>query len=170
MQTGMPRAWAPPLHRCGFLPRSRQMKKAPPKKQPAAQQKQQQPPQPGFGNGRIGQRERQYAPSLYDSASVWRRLTFAWISDLVARGYAAQLEEADLPDLPQGEKAAGVAALAQEHWRQELATGDPKLARALRRIVQRDCCTAALAELIKVSLQFCGPVITNVLVRARARA
>jgi ATP-binding cassette subfamily C (CFTR/MRP) protein 1 len=119
--------------------------------------------QQAFGAGRIGLRN--YAPSLYDSAGPVQRLTFAWISDLVARGYAAQLEENDLPDLPSVEQAEGVAALARQYWREELAAdGDPQLVRSLRRIVQRDCCLAAFAELIKVALQFCGPVITNVLV------
>ena len=58
---------------------------------------QQQPREQAFGTGRVGQRT--YAPSLYDAASPTERLTFAWISDLVARGYATQLEEGDLPDL-----------------------------------------------------------------------
>jgi len=123
------------------------------------------PPQhQGFGTGRIGKKALNYAPSEYDSASSMDRLTFAWISELVARGYATQLEEADLPDLPQREKTDGVAALARAYWKEEMATGDPKLVRTLRRIVQRDCCIAAGAEFVKVMLQFSGPVITNVLV------
>ena len=126
-----------------------------------------EPQQPAYGSVRLG--SRRYAPSLYDVASAGARLSFSWISPLVALGYRQTLEEGDLPDLPAVEKAAGVAALARQHWAEEqrvaaAAGSEPSLVGALTPIVRRDVQWAALAELIKVSLQFSGPVVTNIFV------
>ena len=127
-----------------------------------------EPQQPAYGSVRLGS-SRSYAASLYDSASAGARLSFGWISPLVALGYRQTLEEGDLPDLPAVEKAAGVAALAREHWAEQqrvaaAAGREPSLVSALSPIVRRDVQWAALAELIKVSLQFSGPVVTNIFV------
>jgi ABC-type multidrug transport system fused ATPase/permease subunit len=115
-------------------------------------------------------RARKYAASGYDSAGLGSRLLFSWIAPLVSLGHARPLTEEDLPDLPASQKAEGVARMATERWaaaaaRAAQSGAEPKLAGMLWGMVACEVAWSALAELVRVGLQFAGPVITSVLVQ-----
>ena len=120
-----------------------------------------------FGTEKI--RHRRYAPSVRDGAGFWSRAFFGWIGPLVALGHERTLREVDLPELPADQRAQHVSAQARLAWREELQREDaatpPSLYRAGYRLVRAELAWSGLAELVKVSCSFAGPIITRVLVQ-----
>jgi len=46
--------------------------------------------------------------SPLDAANLWARLTFAWLAPLLQLGQTRQLQQADVPPLPQGDDSQAV--------------------------------------------------------------
>lgn len=100
-------------------------------------------------------------------ASVFSRLTFAWISPLMALGFARPLEERDLPALSEGDCAADNAVRFGKRWREERARGreGASLVRALWRAYGGYFARTGLLKLAQDAAMFLGPMLLQYLIR-----
>ena len=112
-----------------------------------------------------------------DTASLVSRITFSWMSRLMAAGYKTPHEQEGLPPLPHDDRAESVHAAFEEakrHYETKAeakqtgnvsdSTSRPSITRILLRAHGRTFAAAALFKLTFDVLQFTGPVLLNALI------
>jgi len=115
------------------------------------------------------------AAEYYWRASLWKRLVFGWMDDILKRGNeAGRLEPEDLAKMPllPGDGADFVSAEFDRTWEEEKARAGeggekmrPSLTRALFRAFGWDFVVAGALKLAHDCLQFVGPNVLNRLIK-----
>ncbi|CAI5512620.1 unnamed protein product [Closterium sp. Naga37s-1] len=100
-------------------------------------------------------------PSPEDEASLWARLTFAWVGPLIRVGNAKVLHASDLPPLCPRDSTAAVAPSLRAAWHAETAATHrrPSLARALVSAFMHPFMAAGALKLIHDLLQLASPLL-----------
>ncbi|KAK9477858.1 P-loop containing nucleoside triphosphate hydrolase protein [Lipomyces japonicus] len=71
--------------------------------------------------------------SPLDTANVFSRLTFSWMSPLMKLGYKTYLTDDDLPGLAKGDKTGDCRSRFEKYWNRQKDTDKPSMVRALFR-------------------------------------
>ncbi|CAI7880573.1 unnamed protein product [Closterium sp. NIES-54] len=100
-------------------------------------------------------------PSPEDEASLWSRLTFAWVGPLIRVGNAKVLHASDLPPLCPRDSTAAVAPSLRAAWQAETNATHrrPSLPRALVSTFVRPFMAAGALKLIHDLLQLASPLL-----------
>ncbi|CAI5460319.1 unnamed protein product [Closterium sp. Yama58-4] len=100
-------------------------------------------------------------PSPEDEASLWSRLTFAWVGPLIRLGNAKVLHASDLPPLCPRDSTAAVAPALRAAWQAETTATRrrPSLPRALVSTFVRPFMAAGALKLIHDLLQLASPLL-----------
>ncbi|CAI5475323.1 unnamed protein product [Closterium sp. Yama58-4] len=100
-------------------------------------------------------------PSPEDEASLWSRLTFAWVGPLIRLGNAKVLRASDLPPLCPRDSTAAVAPSLKAAWHAETTANRrrPSLPRALVSTFMRPFMAAGALKLIHDLLQLASPLL-----------
>ncbi|KAJ2338675.1 hypothetical protein GGF43_006826, partial [Coemansia sp. RSA 2618] len=99
-----------------------------------------------------------------ESANIFSRLTFSWMSALLKLGRHRQIVEGDLWPLPAKYAPANVTEAFETHWQAELGGRRPSLLRALWRTTGAPYALAGLLKLAQDILQFTQPVLLSRLI------
>ncbi|KAJ1812464.1 hypothetical protein LPJ56_003857, partial [Coemansia sp. RSA 2599] len=103
-----------------------------------------------------------------EHANIFSRLTFSWMSPLLAIGRHKQIKQGDLWALPAHVAPLNIAERFGDHWQSELDSSTPSrrpsLVRALWRTMGWPFALAGLFKLIQDVLQFSQPVLLSRLI------
>jgi len=100
--------------------------------------------------------------SPLDAANLWARLTFAWLAPLLQLGQTRQLQQADVPPLPQGDDSQAVSRAFDEAWTR-VGPSPYRLGLALLRMERGVLLRAALAKLAHDTALFASPAALRAL-------
>ncbi|KAJ2428777.1 hypothetical protein GGF47_001162 [Coemansia sp. RSA 2524] len=99
-----------------------------------------------------------------ESANIFSRLTFSWMSPLLRLGRHKGIDESDLWPLPTKYSPVNVAETFELHWEAELGGHSPSLLRALWKTTGVPYALAGLLKLVQDILQFTQPVLLSRLI------
>ncbi|KAJ2186808.1 hypothetical protein EV181_003106, partial [Coemansia sp. RSA 532] len=99
-----------------------------------------------------------------ESANIFSRLTFSWMSPLLRLGRHKGIDESDLWPLPTKYSPVNVAETFELHWEAELGGHSPSLLRALWKTTGLPYALAGLLKLVQDILQFTQPVLLSRLI------
>ncbi|KAJ2272600.1 hypothetical protein J3F81_002991, partial [Coemansia sp. RSA 371] len=99
-----------------------------------------------------------------ESANIFSRLTFSWMSPLLRLGRHKGIDESDLWPLPMKYSPVNVAETFELHWEAELGGHSPSLLRALWKTTGLPYALAGLLKLVQDILQFTQPVLLSRLI------
>lgn len=107
-----------------------------------------------------------YEGNLRDSANIFERITFSWMSPLMRKGYTKYLNLADLPPLPEELRAKKLCGILDENWQRELHNKkSPSLTWALTKSFGKPFFYGGTFELIKDFVRFGQPQVLKNLIR-----
>ncbi|GJP74244.1 hypothetical protein CLOP_g4860 [Closterium sp. NIES-67] len=101
-----------------------------------------------------------------DHASFINRLTFGWMTPLMATGYRRPLEDSDVWRLNDGDRTAAVYGRFEREWREEKGRPKPWLLRALHSCFGRRFWWGGFCKIGNDASQFVGPLMLNRLLSA----
>ena len=102
--------------------------------------------------------------SPFDNATFVERLTFSWLSPLLALGAAKQLSSEDLPELPAGDSAHELSSSFEASWA-KTPPGDNRLLRCLVSAERDGLVRGALYKLAHDTVMFASPAALNALLQ-----
>lgn len=106
-----------------------------------------------------------YRVSPYDRANIFQKLTFAWMADLMKKGYYKFLNEADLPALPQELRSTTTADVFYQNWHNQKSSRPSILVALVKAFGLRfllggffkafqDCLAFLQPQLLRLLIQF----------------
>ncbi|CAN6675143.1 metal resistance protein Ycf1p [Trichomonascus vanleenenianus] len=101
-----------------------------------------------------------------ETANIFSRLTFNWMSGLMKRGYETFLTEEDLPELPSEDCTEKVAEKFEVNWKKQIdRKKSPSLSIALMKSFGGPFVMSALFKAIQDMLAFVQPQLLRFLIR-----
>ncbi|CCF56859.1 hypothetical protein KAFR_0B05630 [Kazachstania africana CBS 2517] len=105
-------------------------------------------------------------PNPYDSANVFSRISFTWMSELMKTGYEKFLMEEDLYKLPENFNSADVADRLNENWEKQIKTKtNPSLSWALTVTFGSKMLLAGCFKMLHDILAFTQPQLLRILIK-----
>lgn len=105
-------------------------------------------------------------PNPYDSANIFSRITFSWMSGLMKTGYEKYLVEADLYKLPRNFSSEELSQKLEKNWQNELKQkSNPSLSWAICRTFGSKMLLAAFFKAIHDVLAFTQPQLLRILIK-----
>ncbi|CAI5980420.1 unnamed protein product [Closterium sp. NIES-65] len=101
-----------------------------------------------------------------DHTSFINRLTFGWMTPLMALGYRRPIEDSDVWRLNDGDRTATVYGRFEREWREEKARPKPWLLRALHSCFGRRFWWGGFCKIGNDASQFVGPLMLSRLLSA----
>lgn len=102
----------------------------------------------------------------YDSANIFSRISFTWMSGLMKTGYEKFLTETDLYKLPKSFNSGGLTSQFNENWENELKhKANPSLVWSLIKTFGYKMLIAAFLKIIHDILAFTQPQLLKILIR-----
>lgn len=124
------------------------------------------PKKPLMPHQRIHQNLTRRKPNPYDSANIFSRITFSWMSSLMKTGYEKYLVEADLYKLPKNFNSAELSQKLEKNWQSELKQkSKPSLSWAICKTFGRKMLLAASFKAIHDILAFTQPQLLRILIK-----
>lgn len=100
-----------------------------------------------------------------DYANIFSKLTFAWLSPLMAKGYNKYLELKDLPDLPEELEAANLSKVLERNWnKQSHGNKKPSLVKALAASFGKQYAMAGFFKMTQDCIAFTQPQLLKKLI------
>ncbi|CDR46108.1 CYFA0S22e00100g1_1 [Cyberlindnera fabianii] len=102
----------------------------------------------------------------FDTADVFARLTFSWMTPLMKLGYQTFLTEDDLPPLPREFKSGYISEVFGKNWRKRVdKSSTPSLGWALLETFGPSVLAGAFFKAIQDILQFTQPQMLKLLIK-----
>ncbi|KAG7759026.1 hypothetical protein KL911_000163 [Ogataea haglerorum] len=103
--------------------------------------------------------------NLYDSANIFGKVTFTWLTPLMQKGSIKYLTELDLPALPSFLRSDHLSGVLESHWAKQLRSKKPSLAIALAKSFGGPFLVAALFKVVQDCCAFIQPQLLKQLIR-----
>lgn len=103
--------------------------------------------------------------SPLESADIFSRITFSWMTPLMKRGYETYLTADDLPDLPNENSTSYTANSFAKHWQQQLSSKKhPSLTVALVKSFGPQFFVGGVFKIVQDILAFTQPQLLRLLI------
>ncbi|CAI1826365.1 hypothetical protein SEUBUCD650_0B02620 [Saccharomyces eubayanus] len=124
------------------------------------------PKKPLMPHQHIHQKLMRRKPNPYDSANIFSRITFSWMSGLMKTGYEKYLVEADLYKLPKNFSSTELSQKLEKNWQNELKhKSKPSLSWAICKTFGYKMVLAAFFKAIHDILAFVQPQLLRILIK-----
>lgn len=103
--------------------------------------------------------------SLRETADIFSKLFFSWLSPLMTFGYTETITEKHLTHIRYQDSAKGAGTAFEKAWAKQAHKKNPSLWLALIRAFGVEYCVSAITEVIRIALGLVQPLILQLLIR-----